>query len=131
MSAPIAERFVEIEGIRIFLRERGGAGPPTIWVHGNPGDSADWLPFLAATEGAAIALDLPGFGRSKRPDPGEFDCTVGSYGRLLASAIAELAPDGYSLVVHDWGVLGLVAAQVRPEAVRRLVVINAVPLSAA
>ena len=131
MSAPIEERFVEIEGIRVFLRERRGGGPPTIWVHGNPGDSADWLPFLAATDGAAIAPDLPGFGSSARPAPGEFDCTVGSYGRLLVSAFAELAPDGYNLVVHDWGVLGLVAAQARPEAVRRLVVINAVPLSAA
>ena len=131
MSAPIEERFAEIGGVRVFLRERRGGGPPTIWVHGNPGDSADWLAFLAATDGAAIAPDLPGFGRSARPVPGEFGHTVDSYGRLLASAFAELAPGGYSLVVHDWGVLGLVAAQARPEAVRRLVVINAVPLSAA
>jgi pimeloyl-ACP methyl ester carboxylesterase len=130
MSAPIEERSIEVDGIRVFLRERSGDGVPTIWVHGNPTDSRDWLPFLAATEGPAIALDLPGFGRSERPGRGEFDCSVGAYGRLLADAFAELAPDGYSLVVHDWGVVGLVAAQARPEAVRRLVVINAVPFSA-
>ncbi len=130
MTAPIEERYTEVDGIRVFLRERGGDGIPTIWVHGNPTDSRDWLPFLAATEGPAIAPDLPGFGRSERPAPGGFDCTVGAYGRLLADAFAELAPDGYRLVVHDWGVVGLVAAQARPEAVRRLVVINAVPLTA-
>jgi len=131
MNAPIEQRFVEIDGIRIFLRERGGDGPPTIWVHGNPNESEQWLPFLAATEGPAIALDLPGFGRSARPRPGAFDHSVGAYGRLLAKAFAELAPDGYRLVVHDWGAVGLLAAQSRPEAVQRLVVIDAVPFSSA
>jgi pimeloyl-ACP methyl ester carboxylesterase len=32
------------------------------------------------------------------------------------------------LVVHDWGALALIGAQQRPELLRRLVVINAVPL---
>ena len=131
MAAPIEERFVEIDGIRLFLRERRGAGPPTIWVHGNPTHSAEWLPFLEAVDGPGIALDLPGFGRSARPEPGSFDHSVGAYGRLLADAFAELAPDGYRLVVHDWGVLGLLAAQARPEAVKRLVVIDAVPFTSA
>ena len=131
MALPVEERFIEIDAIRIFLRERGGSGPPTIWVHGNPNDSGQWMPFLDATDGAAIALDLPGFGRSARPAPGSFDCSMGAYGRLLAKAFTELAPDGYRLVVHDWGVLGLLAAQARPEAVERLVVIDAVPFSAA
>ena len=34
----------------------------------------------------------------------------------------------HSLVVHDWGVLALIGAQAAPGRVRRLVVINAVPL---
>lgn len=129
MPAPIEERFTEVDGIRIFVRERRGAGTPTIWVHGNPTNSAQWLPFLAATDTPAIAPDLPGFGRSARPAAGAFDHTIGSYGRLLAQAFADLAPGGYNLVVHDWGVLGLVAAQAQPDRVRRLVIINAVPLS--
>lgn len=129
MAAPIEERYIEVDGIRTFVRRRPGEGIPTIWVHGNPTDSRDWLPFLAATAGPAIALDLPGFGRSTRPRPGVFDCTIGAYGRFLTDAFAELAPDGYRLVVHDWGAVGLLAAQARPEAVRRLVVINAVPLT--
>ena len=52
MAAPIEERYVEVDGIRIFLRERRGDGIPTIWVHGNPTDSQDWLPFIAATWGS-------------------------------------------------------------------------------
>ncbi len=131
MTAPIEERFIEVDGIRIFVRERRGDGHPTIWVHGNPNESGNWLPFLEASDGPAIALDLPGFGRSARPQPGRFDHSIGAYGRLLADAFTELAPDGYRLVVHDWGVVGLVAAQARPEQVKRLVVMNAVPLTAA
>ncbi len=129
MPTPIGERFIEIDGIRILVRERVGAGLPTIFSHGNPTNSADWLPFLERMEGPAIAIDLPGFGRSDRPEPGRFDYSVGAYGRFLDRVFLQLAPGGYQLVVHDWGVVGLVAAQLRPEALRRLVVINAVPLS--
>ena len=56
MAAPIEERYMEIDGIRTFVRERRGAGIPTIWLHGNPTDSRDWLPFLAATEGRGVDL---------------------------------------------------------------------------
>jgi pimeloyl-ACP methyl ester carboxylesterase len=129
MPTPIGERFIEVDGIRILVRERVGEGAPTIFLHGNPTNSADWLPFLEHMEGPAIAIDLPGFGRSDRPDPGRFDYAVGTYGRLLDRIFMRLAPEGYRLVVHDWGVVGLVAAQHRPEALQRLVVINAVPLS--
>lgn len=131
MAATIVERDLEIDGIRIHLREVEGAGRPTLLLHGNPTNSADWIPFLEVIDGPAIAPDLPGFGRSGRPAPGSFDYSMGAYGRLLAELLGALAPDGYRLVVHDWGVLGLLAARTRPEAVRRLVVIDAVPFSAA
>ena len=39
-----------------------------------------------------------------------------------------LAIEEHSLVVTDWGVVALIAAQRRPERLRRLVLINAVPL---
>ena len=129
MAAPIEERYIEVDGIRIFLRERGGDGIPTIWVHGNPTDSQDWLPFIAATDGPAIAPDLPGFGRSERPPPGAFDGTVGAYGRLLADAFARAGARRLPARRPRLGRRSaLVAAQARPERVRRLVVINAVPL---
>ena len=127
MPTPIDERYVEIDGIRTFVRERAGEGPPTVFVHGNPTHSADWLPFLAAMDGPAIAFDLPGFGRSERPAGDRFDYTMGSYGRFTGALLGELAPGGFNLVVHDWGAVGLLAAQERAADVRRLVVINAVP----
>lgn len=129
MPTPIDEQYVEIDGIRTFVRELPGEGPPTVFVHGNPTNSADWLPFLGAMEGPAIAFDLPGFGRSERPAGDRFDYAMGSYGRFVGELLDELTPGPFNLVVHDWGAVGLLAAQERAANLRRLVVINAVPLN--
>jgi pimeloyl-ACP methyl ester carboxylesterase len=39
-----------------------------------------------------------------------------------------MAIEEHSLVVHDWGGVALIPAQEEPERIRRLVVVNAVPL---
>lgn len=101
-----------------------------MFVHGNPTSSSDWIPFLERIEGPAIAFDLPGFGRSARPDPARFDHSLAAYVDFVAKLLDELAPHRYRLVVHDWGGLALASAQRHPERVERLVVINAVPLNA-
>ncbi len=129
MAAALTERTIEVAGIRTFVRERPGERPPAVFVHGNPTSSLDWVPFLERLQGPAIAFDLPGFGRSERPDPRRFDHSLVAYADFTEQLLAELAPDGYSLVVHDWGGLALAAAQRDPGRVRRLVVINAVPLN--
>ncbi len=99
-------------------------------VHGNPTHSADWIPFLERMEGPAVAFDLPGFGRSDRPDPRVFDHSVGAYSELIAELLEQIAPGGHRLVVHDWGTVGLAASLRAPDRLRGLVIINAVPLSA-
>ena len=128
MVEQITERTVEIDGIEIFLRERPGAGTPAVFVHGNPTSSADWLPFLERTSGPAVAFDLPGWGRSARPDALDFDGSMGAHANLIERLLDQIAPGPYRLVVHDWGALGLIAAQRHPERVERLVVVDAVPL---
>ena len=129
MGATITERDVVVSGIRIHCREVAGSGPPAIFVHGNPTQSGDWLPFLERMEGPALAFDLPGFGRSDRPDPDLFDHSIGAYANLIEELLEVVAPEGFRLVVHDWGVLGLIAALRNPLRIKGLVVINAVPLS--
>lgn len=129
MATTIVERIIEVEGISVFVRERPGPGTPAVFVHGNPTSSADWIPFLEASRGPAIAFDLPGFGRSSRPDPARFDHSLGAYAELVEDILDQVAPERHSLVVHDWGGLALAAVQRRPERLERLVVINAVPLN--
>jgi len=128
-AGAISERTVVVDGIEVFVRERGGAGIPTVFVHGNPTSSSDWLPFLARIEGPALAFDLPGFGRSERPDPARFDHSLAAYADFTEQLLDELVGGPYGLVVHDWGGLALLAAQRHPERLRRLVVIDAVPLN--
>jgi pimeloyl-ACP methyl ester carboxylesterase len=129
VAAQLTERTTEIAGIRTFVRERAGDGPPTVFVHGNPTSSSDWLPFMERLEGPAIAFDLPGFGRSERPDPSRFDHSLSAYADFIERLLGELAPDGYQLVVHDWGGAALPAALRDPGRLRRLVVINTVPFN--
>lgn len=126
--AVIEEATIEIDGVRTFFRRKPGEGMPTVFVHGNPTTSEDWLPFLDRVEGPAIAPDLPGWGRSEHPEPGRFDGTMHGLSTFVERFLDAVGIEQHRLVVHDWGVVALIAAQRNPERVRRLVILNAVPL---
>ena len=117
----IAERSVRVAGLDIHYRQAGDA--PILYLHGVPTHSHDWIPFLERTGG--IAPDLPGFGRSAKP--AEFDYSIEGYDRFLEAFVDELGLDRFSLVLHDWGSVGLALAQRFPERIERLVMISAVP----
>jgi pimeloyl-ACP methyl ester carboxylesterase len=117
-----------VDGVSTFFRRVPGDGQPVVFIHGNPTHSEDWQPFLERLEGPALAFDLPGWGRSARPPQSEFDYSMEGLGRFVSRFLQRLAVDRYSLVVHDWGSVGLIPAQQEPERIRRLVIINAVPL---
>jgi pimeloyl-ACP methyl ester carboxylesterase len=86
------------------------------------------MPILERMRGPALAFDLPGFGRSGRPSPDRFDYSMRGYARFVERALAVLEVEEYSLVVHDWGGLALIGAQRDPDRVRRVAIVNAVPL---
>lgn len=125
---PIETGTVMVDGVSTFFRRVSGDGPPAVFVHGNPTHSEDWQPFLERMEGPALAFDLPGWGRSDRPPPAEFDYSMYGLARFTNRFLQRMAVDEHSLVVHDWGAVALIAAQEEPERVRRLVIINAVAL---
>lgn len=127
MAAAIEEGELVLDGIRIFYRRVPGDGMPTVYVHGNPSHSEDWLPFMRRG-GPSIAIDLPGWGRSDRPDPARFDYSMHGLSAFLERCLDELGIGQRKLVVHDWGSLALIGAQRRPDQVEKLVVINVVPL---
>ncbi len=126
--AEIETGTVLVDGVSTFFRSVSGDGPPAVFVHGNPSHSADWQPFLERIDGPALAFDLPGWGHTARPSPAEFDYSMYGLARFTSRFLQRMAVDEYSLVVHDWGTVGLIAAQDEPERVRRLVIINAVAL---
>jgi pimeloyl-ACP methyl ester carboxylesterase len=117
------ERREEIDGVGVLWREAPATGTPVLYVHGVPTDGGDWLPFLERTGG--LAPDLPGFGRSDKPP--HFEYSIAGYDRFLEAFLAARGVERFSLVVHDWGAVGLALAQRSPERIHRLVVLDAVP----
>jgi pimeloyl-ACP methyl ester carboxylesterase len=117
MTAPveIAERRAEVAGVEVLWRVAGDA--PILYLHGVPTAGWAWAPFLERTGG--IAPDLPGHGRSGKP--GDFDFTIAGYDRFLESFCDHLGLARVTLVMHDWGSVGLAFAQRLPERVERVV----------
>lgn len=128
MAQRIETGTVIVDGVATFFRRLPGEGPPVVFVHGVPTHSEDWMPILERMRGPAIALDLPGFGRSDRPAPESFDYSMHGYARFVTRFLRRMAIGEYSLAVHDWGPVALIAAQEEPGSVRRMMILNAVPL---
>jgi pimeloyl-ACP methyl ester carboxylesterase len=125
----ISEHSAQLGELPVFWRSApapdGANGrPPALYLHGAPTNSDDLLAFLGHSGG--LAPDLPGFGRSGKP--GHFDYSIPGYARFIGQYLDLLEVERVSLVMHDWGAVGLAFAQLHPERVERLVVMNAVPL---
>jgi pimeloyl-ACP methyl ester carboxylesterase len=124
----VSDHNGELDGLPIFWRSApapaevaGGATP--LYLHGAPNNSDDWLAFLRRTGG--VAPDLPGFGRSGKP--GSLSYTIAEYDGFIERFLDQRDIERVSLVMHDWGGVGLAFAQRRPERVERIVIVDAVP----
>jgi pimeloyl-ACP methyl ester carboxylesterase len=92
-----------------------------VYLHGVPHSGEMWQPFIERIGG--VAPDLPGFGSTDKPASGDY--TFRGLARWVSDYTAGM--DRFSLVMHDWGAVGLLAAMERPEAIEHVVLINAVP----
>lgn len=123
----VSEHTDEIDGLPVFWRSApvsdAASGAVPLYLHGVPTNSDDWLPFLRL--GGGLAPDLPGFGRTGKP--GSLTYTIAEYDRFIERFLDELGIERVSLLVHDWGAVGLAFAQRLPERVERLAIVNAVP----
>jgi pimeloyl-ACP methyl ester carboxylesterase len=119
----VEELRTEVDGVEVNWRRAGDA--PILYVHGSPTASWDWLPLLERTGG--VAPDLPGFGSSAKP--AEFDYSPAGYDRFLERFTETVGLERMSLVVHDWGGVGLLFAQRFPERIERLVALSTLPLA--
>jgi pimeloyl-ACP methyl ester carboxylesterase len=116
--------YVVVSGIRLFYTAEG-AGPLVLLCHGFPEHSYSWraqLGPLAAAGFRAVAIDLPGYGRSDKPDV-TYD--VRWLCDCLAGAIRALGARRAVLVGHDWG--GLLVwplARMHPELTAGVIGLN-------
>ena len=120
----LAEQLRDVAGVRTHWREApAGDRAPILYVHGVPTGSWDWLPYMERTGG--VAPDLPGFAESEKP--ADFSYSIDGYADWLEAFVDSQGLDRFSLVVHDWGSVGLALAQRRPDRVERLVMHTCVP----
>jgi pimeloyl-ACP methyl ester carboxylesterase len=121
-AVQIAERRERVGDVEVLWRRAGDA--PILYLHGVPSAGWQWEPFLARTGG--VAPDLPGHGQSDKP--GSFDYSIAGYDHFIEAFCDHLGLERVTLVMHDWGAIGLVFAQRMPQRVERIVLTTCVPL---
>lgn len=122
---PLTETTLQLDDQPVFLRRAGSDPVPTIFLHGVGTSSFDWIAPLGAAGG--IAVDLPGFGQSGKR--GDLDYSLAGHVRFLHRLLDALELDQVRLCLHGWGAaVGLAWAAEQPSRVKRLVVVNGVPL---
>lgn len=124
----VRHRMVDIDGVRIFYREAGRRGAPTLLLlHGFPTSShmfRDLMPALS-DRWHVVAPDYPGFGASDFPDPKVFRYSFDSYARLIERFTQTIGLERYALYIQDYGApVGLRLALRAPERISALIVQN-------
>jgi pimeloyl-ACP methyl ester carboxylesterase len=117
-------RTIELPGARVNYVEIG-TGEPIVFIHGISGSWQNWLENLPhfGRGRRAIALDLPGFGKSPMP---EWEISMQAYGRLLHDFCAKLGIADATLVGNSMGgLIAVEAATAEPERFGRLVLVAA------
>ncbi len=106
---------------------RAGKGPPALFVHGVP-DTADiWQEVIAGVQDryTCYAPDFMGIHRSQ--DNPRFDYSFEGYADWIeAFVVAAGITEPVTLVVHDWGFMGLAWACKYPQRISRMVICNTV-----
>lgn len=118
------ERYIAAGGIRLFGVE-AGEGPLVLLLHGFPEFWWSWhrqIDALARAGFRAVAVDLPGYGRSDKPACRydlDFLC------RVLADVPSALGHAKMVVCGHDWGgILVWSMARMYPEVLAGVVGVN-------
>lgn len=122
---PWPGREVTSGGVTLHVRETPGpSGVDAVYVHGLSGSATNWtdLAALLRTRATGIAVDLPGFGRSRPLDSRDYSPAA------HADALLRFL-DGRSRPVHLLGnslggAVAMTAAARRPDLVRTLTLVS-------
>ncbi|PKA58415.1 Protein PHYLLO, chloroplastic [Apostasia shenzhenica] len=123
MDGGIEHRFVEVNGIRMHVAEKG-QGPAVLFIHGFPELWYSWrhqIVSLAARGYRAVAPDLRGFGDTDAPPDVAAYSIFDIVGDLVA-LIESLGEDKVFVVGHNWGAtVAWNLCVFRPDKVKALV----------
>jgi pimeloyl-ACP methyl ester carboxylesterase len=119
-SPPTRRRYADTRNGQIHVRERAGLEPAIVFLHQTALSSRCYEPLLRQAElpQRLIALDLPGFGQSFRPDGWP---TMAQYGHWVLDALGALGVGHMHLFGHHTGAsLATEMARQQPTHVRSL-----------
>ncbi|MEV0456484.1 alpha/beta fold hydrolase [Catellatospora methionotrophica] len=123
----VAHRSVDVDGVRVFYREAGETGAPTVLLlHGFPSSSAQFRRLIDALGGRwhVVAPDLPGFGQTEAP--AGFAYTFERLADVVEAFAERLGLAPFTLYVFDYGgPVGMRLATRHPEWIAGLIVQNA------
>jgi haloacetate dehalogenase len=134
------EGFVDerIDVGEVDLRVRhAGDGPPVLLVHGHPRTGATWhrvAPELVERGYTVVCPDMRGYGQSgkAKPRPDHAQQSKRAVARDLLRLMRTLGHETFAAVGHDRGCYVVMRLALdHPDAVRRLVVLDGVPISEA
>ena len=115
------------DGRRLSSLVWGNDPPEMVLIHGGAQNAHTWDTVALALGRPLIAPDLPGHGHSDSPAPGVGTAPAANAADL-AAVIAEKAPNAGLIVGMSLGGLTSIAlATVRPDLVRRLVLVDITP----
>jgi pimeloyl-ACP methyl ester carboxylesterase len=120
---PLPVRRVDVDGVSAIL---WGEDPEVVLVHGGAQNAHTWDTVALALRRPVLAVDLPGHGRSAWRD--DHDYRPREIAPAVAAAIEALAPDAAVVAGMSLGGLTSTAvAGIRPDLVRRLVLVDVTP----
>lgn len=118
---PRPMQLVDLGDVRVNTLDTGGSGPPVVLIHGLSSYTAFWehqVEHLARTH-RVLALDLPGYGGSDRPDA---PYTPPWFADVVHRWMTELGVPHATVVGHSMGgQVALTLAIEHPEAVDALI----------
>jgi pimeloyl-ACP methyl ester carboxylesterase len=102
----VAFRTVDVDGFKVFHREAGPKGAPTILLlHGFPSAGhmfRDLIPRLT-DRFHVVAPDLPGFGQSDMSSRSDFNYTFENIAKVIDRFTEVISLQRFAIYVFDYG----------------------------
>ncbi len=122
---PWPGREITSGGVTLHVRETPGPdATPAVYVHGLSGSATNWtdLAALLGPRAAGVAVDLPGFGRSRPPASGDYRPVA--HADALLCFLAGRGRPVHLLGNSLGGLVTLLVAARRPELVASLTLVS-------